>query len=81
MTDLHQKLERAFNPRTVAVIGDKRAMGYLWLSALKVFVGKVYSVQIREDEIPGIEAMGIPNYMSLLDIPDEVDYVVCAVRR
>jgi len=81
LKDLLQKLERAFNPRTVAVIGDKRAMGYLWLNALKHFVGKVYSVQIREDEIPGIEAMGIPNYMSLLDIPDEVDYVVCAVRR
>jgi acyl-CoA synthetase (NDP forming) len=81
LKDLHQKLERAFNPRTVAVIGDKRAIGYLWLNALKPFVGKVYSVQIREDEIPGIEALGIPNYMSLLDIPDEVDYVVCAVRR
>ena len=81
MKDLNQKLERAFNPRTVAVVGDKRAMGYLWLNALKPFVGKVYSVQIREDEIPGIEALDIPNYMSLLDIPDEVDYVVCAVRR
>lgn len=81
MKDLHQKLERAFNPRTVAVVGDKRAMGYLWLNALKPFVGKVYSVQINKDEIPGIEALGIPNYMSLLDIPDELDYVVCAVRR
>ncbi len=81
MKDLNRKLERAFNPRTVAVVGDKRALGYLWLNALKAFVGKVYSVQISEDEIPGIEALGIPNYMSLLDIPDEVDYVVCAVRR
>jgi len=81
LKDLNQKLERAFNPQAVAVVGDKRAMGYLWLNALKPFVGKVYSVQISEDEIPGIEALGIPNYMSLLDIPDEVDYVVCAVRR
>jgi acyl-CoA synthetase (NDP forming) len=81
LKDLHQKLERAFNPRAVAVVGDKRAMGYLWLNAMKDFAGKVYSVQINEDEIPGIEALGIPNYMSLLDIPDEVDYVVCAVRR
>jgi acyl-CoA synthetase (NDP forming) len=81
LKDLNQKLERAFNPRSVAVVGDKRAMGYLWLNALKDFVGKVYSVQINKDEIPGIEALGIPNYMSLLDIPDEVDYVVCAVRR
>jgi len=81
MTDLHDKLERAFNPRSVAVVGDKRAMGYMWLNSMKTFQGKVYSVQISKDEIPGIEAMNIPNYASLLDIPDEVDYVVCAVRR
>jgi len=81
LKDLSQKLERAFNPRTVAVVGDKRAMGYLWLNALKAFTGKVYSVQINQDEIPGIEALGVPNSMSLLDIPDEVDYVVCAVGR
>lgn len=81
MRDLNQKLERAFNPRAVAVVGDKRALGYLWLNALKPFVGKVYSVQVSKDEIPGIEALGVPNYMSLLDIPDEVDYVVCAVNR
>ena len=81
MKGLNEKLERAFNPRTVAVVGDKRAMGYLWLNALKAFTGKVYSVQINKDEIPGIEALGVPNYMSLLDIPDEVDYVVCAVGR
>jgi acyl-CoA synthetase (NDP forming) len=81
MTDLRQKLERAFNPRTVAVVGDKRALGYLWLNAMKTFQGMVYSVQISKDEIPGIEAMNVPNYFSLLDIPDELDYVVCAVRR
>ncbi|MDP2947963.1 MAG: CoA-binding protein [Chloroflexota bacterium] len=78
---LNEKLERAFNPRTVAVVGDKRAMGYLWLNAMQTFRGKVYSVQIDENEIPGIEALGVPNYPSLLDIPDEVDYVVCAVPR
>jgi len=52
VTDLRQKLERAFNPRTVAVVGDKRALGYLWLNAMKTFQGKVYSVQISKDEIP-----------------------------
>jgi acyl-CoA synthetase (NDP forming) len=81
VTDLRDKLERAFNPRTVAVVGDKRATGYLWLNAMRSFQGKVYSVQISKDEIPGIEAMNVPNYPSLLDIPDELDYVVCAVRR
>jgi acyl-CoA synthetase (NDP forming) len=80
-TDTKKRLERAFNPRTVAVVGDKRAMGYLWLNCMKTFEGKVYSVQVDPNEIPGIEAMGVPNYKSLLEIPDEIDYVVCAVPR
>jgi acyl-CoA synthetase (NDP forming) len=56
-------------------------MAYLWLRSMSTFQGKVYSVQIDPNEIPGIEALGVPNYPSLLDIPDEVDYVVCAVPR
>src|SRR3990172_4559211 len=78
-SDLVKRLDRAFNPRTVAVVGDKRGMGYLWLNCMKTFVGKVYSVQVDANEIPGIEAMGVPNYRSLLEIPDKIDYVVCAV--
>jgi len=80
-TDLQKRLDRAFNPRTVAVVGDKRAMGYLWLNCMKTFDGKIYSVQVDPNEIPGIEAMGVPNYKTLLDVPDEIDYVVCAVPR
>ena len=76
-----KRLDRAFNPRTVAVVGDKRAMGYLWLRALSTFQGKVYSVQIDPNELPGIQELGVPNYESLSAIPDEVDYVVCAVPR
>ena len=80
-TDMLQRLDRAFNPRTVAVVGDKRAMGYLWLRSLSTFEGKVYSVQIDPNEIPGIEEMGVPNFPSLMDIPDEIDYVICSVPR
>ncbi|MCH7998462.1 MAG: CoA-binding protein, partial [Chloroflexi bacterium] len=80
-SNLQQRLDRAFNPRTVAVVGDKRAMGYLWLRSMSTFQGKVYSVQIDPNEIPGIEELGVPNYSSLLEIPDEIDYVVCAVPR
>lgn len=75
------RLERLFNPRTVAVIGDKRGLGYLWLNAMSTFEGKIYSVQVDPDEIPGIEAMGIANFKSLREIPDEIDYVVCGVPR
>src|SRR3990170_4173310 len=74
-------LSRALNPRTVAVVGDKRANGYLWLRNMSTFVGKVYSVQVDPNEIPGIEELGVPNYPSLADVPDEIDYVVCAVPR
>ncbi|MCH8346235.1 MAG: CoA-binding protein [Chloroflexi bacterium] len=80
-SNVQQRLDRAFNPRTVAVVGDKRAMGYLWLRSMSTFQGKVYSVQIDPNEIPGIEELGVPNYSSLLEIPDEIDYVVCAVPR
>ena len=79
--DLQKRLDRAFNPRTIAVVGDKRAMGYLWLNCMKTFDGKVYSVQVDPNEITGIEAMGIPNYKSLTEIPEDIDYVVCAVPR
>jgi acyl-CoA synthetase (NDP forming) len=75
------RLDRVFNPHTVAVVGDKRAMGYMWLHCMETFAGKTYSVQIDPAEIPGIEALGVPNYPSLTDIPDEIDYVVCAVPR
>ncbi len=80
-SDLQQRLDRAFNPRTVAVVGDKRAMGYLWLRSLSTFQGKLYSVQVDPSEIPGIEEMGVPNYASLMDVPVEIDYLVCAVPR
>ena len=55
MPDLQSKLSRAFRPRTVAVIGDKRAMGSLWLRSMSTFTGTRYSVQIDPAAIPGIQ--------------------------
>lgn len=75
------QLTRAFNPKAVAVIGDKRANNYMWLRGQSTFQGKVYSVQIDERELPGIEALGVPNYSSLAEIPEEIDYVMTAVPR
>ena len=74
-------LDRAFNPRCVAVVGDKKETNYMWLRSMSTFKGKVYSVQIDPNELPGIAALGVPNYPSLLDVPEPVDYVVCAVPR
>jgi acyl-CoA synthetase (NDP forming) len=74
-------LDRAFNPRSVAVVGDKQALGYMWLRSLSSFQGKVYSVQIDPNELPGIAALGVTNYRSLQEIPGPVDYVIGAVPR
>ena len=81
MPDPRNNLSRVLNPRTLAVVGDKRANGYMWLRNMSGFQGKVYSVQVDPAEIPGIEELGVPNYPSLADVPDEIDYVVCAVPR
>lgn len=78
---LKEKLDRAFNPRTVAVVGDKQAIGYMWLNSLRNFRGKLYSVQVDPRELPGIAALGVENYQSLLDIPGPIDYVISSVPR
>ena len=79
MNDSLKRLDRAFNPRTVAVIGDKLELGYMWLHGLTRFKGRVYSVQIDEREFPGIASLKIDNYLSLLDVPGEIDYAIVAV--
>lgn len=79
--ELRARLDRAFNPRAVAVVGDKRANGYLWLNSMRTFQGPVYSVQIDPQEAAAIAAMGFANYASLRELPGPVDYVLCAVPR
>jgi acyl-CoA synthetase (NDP forming) len=76
-----ENLKRAFNPRAVAVIGDKKMGGYMWLRAMRNLKTKLYSVQIDPNEIPGIEAMGIENRKSLAEIAEPIDYAVSAVPR
>jgi acyl-CoA synthetase (NDP forming) len=76
-----ENLRRAFEAKAVAVIGDKRVGGYLWLRAMKRFTGKLYSIQIDPNEIPGIEEMGIANLKSLAEVPERIDYAVSAVPR
>ncbi len=78
--DLISRLDRALNPRTVAVVGDK-GPGFMWLRGYREFTGKLYSVQVDPAQIPGIEALGVPNFQSLLDIPEDIDYVQVAVPR
>ncbi|GIX46765.1 MAG: CoA-binding protein [Candidatus Tectimicrobiota bacterium] len=76
-----ENLHRALHPRAVAVVGARRLDDYMWLRNLSTFAGPVYSVNIDEKEIPGIEALGFQNYKRLTDIPGPVDFAVVAVPR
>ncbi|MGH7914989.1 MAG: acetate--CoA ligase family protein, partial [Candidatus Binataceae bacterium] len=76
-----ENLSRAFDARAVAVIGDKRMGGYMWLRAMSRFSRKLYSIQIDPNEIPGIEAMGVTNCKSLAEVPEPIDYAISAVPR
>ena len=75
------RLDRTLNPRTVAVVGDAKVRDYRWLKSMSTFEGTLYSVQVDPNEIPAIEAMGVPNYTSLVEIPEEIDFVLVAVPR
>ena len=81
MPVLKEQLDAAMSPSVVAVVGSRRVDDYSWLRNMSDFKGKLYSVQIDPNDIAGIEEMGIPNYKSLVDIPEPVDYVVVAVPR
>ncbi len=76
-----ENLHRALHPRAIAVVGARKVDDYMWLRNMSTFTGPVYSVNIDPNEIPGIEALGFTNYARLTDIPDPVDFVVCAVPR
>ncbi|MBF8266868.1 MAG: hypothetical protein HW388_376 [Dehalococcoidia bacterium] len=78
------RIERGFNPRNVAVIGAARHNEFRWIKAHLPFHqnhGKVFHVNIDENEWPGAEALGVKNFKSLLDIPEPIDYVCISVPR
>ncbi len=75
------KLDRAFNPRCVVVVGDSLYNDFHWLRNMKTFKGRLYSVQLNPQTIETIKAMGVENYTSLLDIPGPIDLVVVAAPR
>jgi acyl-CoA synthetase (NDP forming) len=74
-------LHRLLHPRSVAVVGAKKANDYRWLRCVSTFQGPVYSVNIDATETPGIEALGVRNYGRLADIPGPVDYVILSIPR
>ncbi len=75
------KLDRAFNPKVLVVVGDSKRSNFQWLRGQSDFKGKLYSVQVNPETIEDIKALGVENYTSLLDIPDPIDLVIVSVPR
>lgn len=74
-----QRLDPVFYPRSVAVVGSKNADDHRWLRSVAPFKGTKYHVNVDRSEWPSAEALGFPSYASVVDIPDEVDYVLVSV--
>ena len=75
------KLDRAFNPKCMAVVGDSKSTNFEWLRGQSSFTGKLYSVHVSPETIEHIEALGVKNYTSLLDIPETIDLAIVVVSR
>ena len=73
------KLDRAFNPRCLVVVGGSPRA--LWLHDRSKFKGKLYSVQVNPETAKDIEASGIKNYASILDVPEPIDLVIVSTPR
>ena len=72
-------LEKFFDPKSIAVIGassDKNKVGYsLTFNLLHGKERKIFPVSIKEKEI-----LGIPAFASVLDISENIDLAIIAVR-
>ena len=75
------KLDRAFNPQCIAVVGESKRNDFAWLRTQSTFKGKLYSVQVNPETIKDIKALGVENHTSLLDIPEPVDLAIIVVPR
>ena len=73
------RLDRAFNPQCLVVIGD--GPKGRWLSVGSNYRGRIYSVQVNPETARAIEATGTKNYTSLLDVPEPVDLVIVNAPR
>ncbi|MBU4315798.1 MAG: CoA-binding protein [Proteobacteria bacterium] len=75
------KLNRAFNPKVLVVVGDSKASGYQWIRGQMGLQGKLYSVHVNPESREEIKAMGIQSFPSILDVPEPVDLAIVAVSR
>lgn len=74
-----KKLDKIFNPKSIAIIGASNSIhkwgGFLTLHILHgKFSGKIYPVNPNYDKI-----LGLPAYRSIADIPEPIDLGIVAV--
>ncbi|MCH2525224.1 MAG: CoA-binding protein [Dehalococcoidia bacterium] len=82
--DVLTKLKRGITPRNVAVVGAARHNEFRWIQSHLPFHnnnGKVFHVNLNEDEWPGAEELGVQNFHRLVDIEEPIDYVTISVPR
>ena len=76
------KLDRAFNARVLAIVGDsKENSNFQWIRAHLPFTGKLYSVQISPSSIGDIKSLAVEMYTSLLAIPEPVVLAIVSAPR
>ena len=73
-----QELDEIFHPKSVAVIGASSNLlsaGYAYMThLLNHFAGKIFPVNPNLKEVFGSKV-----YLSLRDIPEPVDYIICCI--
>jgi acyl-CoA synthetase (NDP forming) len=79
MTDAFAEIDAIFHPRSVAVVGasaNPDSPGYDYVKSMQEFGfrGAIYPVNPKGGEIAGL-----PVYASLLDLPGDIDYVICCI--
>lgn len=75
------KLNRAFNPKVVVVVGDSKMGNYQWIRGQMGVKGKVFSVHVNPQSREEIKAMGIPSFPSIIDVPESIDLAIVSVSR
>ena len=73
-------LDFIFNPKSIAVVGastntESHGHNFLKFQMSYGFKGKLYPINPKSPEILGLKA-----YPSLLDVPDTIDHVICAIN-
>ncbi|MBN1665297.1 MAG: CoA-binding protein [Deltaproteobacteria bacterium] len=77
-----EKLDRAFNPKVVAVVGDSKVSNYDWTRGqLMGREKKVYGVHVNPESVRDLQALGVQTFPSILDIPEPVDLAIIAIPR